>query len=119
MKSTDSTFRVIRLSEKDRDQYRDTRDSQELKNHEAVEQLLVGQLPGLVADLAALGISAESGRTKKRPARLPFTPKALAALKSATKECGLPQVLLLRVALTRPLASKKVTTRRTSRKAVK
>jgi hypothetical protein len=93
------TYRVIRISEQTRQKFKQARDSQGLKNHQALEAILKTSLPLLVEGLAELGIIRSGKIIKVRAARLPFTSEGLDLLKSAADKSGLPQTILLKTAL--------------------
>jgi hypothetical protein len=92
-------FRVVRISDQTRNTFKSMRDVGGLKNHEALERLIMLNLPQLVEGLAALGISKTAAKGKVRPMRLPFTADAVSVLKGASDQTGLPQTLLLKVCL--------------------
>jgi hypothetical protein len=64
-------FRVIRITDSTRNTFKSVRDSAGLKKHEALERIIMLNLPQLVEGLQKLGISKPAARAKVRPIRLP------------------------------------------------
>lgn len=95
----DEVFRVYRIDDSTREAIKNAR----LANAQTVKQFLdsaiTEQLPLLLAELRASGITSVSG--KLRPLRAPLTDSLVQLLQAASVDSGLPQSLLLLTALRR------------------
>ncbi len=100
-----------------REQVRKSRVATGLTMKNWMHETLTRQLPALVVDLVKLGIRPMSG--KCRPSRLPLTDGLIAQLQAASAETGLPQSLLLLVAMGRQSASAKPARKRKAKTAAK
>jgi len=93
----EANWRVLRLSESQRDSFKNFRDAHDLTNQDTISLLVDQQLPVIVSTLIGLGCGKVTGPT--RPMRCPFSDSALSGIKAASQQTGVPAALLFRCLL--------------------